>query len=195
MEEKQPELYDRSRVEEYGVPELKENVQALLQEAYGENKLSLDEYERRISIAEKAQTKLELQEVISDFPDKQRVREKKEPLPAVESSGDIVLSIIGDRNVDVSETEKENITALSIIGDLTIDYRKKNNLPQNISINHVSIIGDTVIKVPKNVKVIKNFFTLIGDVKHQKCKNSEGYDRVITLKGFKLIGDLTIIEE
>lgn len=187
-----PEQHKQKELRHYGVPKIRKKVIDMLNSAFSTGDLELEEYERRIELAEKAKTINQLEEIIKDFPEELN---KSINSSDIADKKDVVFTIIGDREVSV-EDNSNKINAITVIGDLSLDFTDTKFNQKVLKTKVFSFMGDTIIKIPKDMKVKRKFFTLIGDIKYKKAKNTQDkYNKILIINGFKLIGDLIIMEE
>lgn len=177
----------------YGVPRLRERVLQKLAEAYSQNNLDLDEYERRVKRAQEARTIEQLQEVLADFEGPGA--ETLSPRTAAADRAEVFFALIGDREVTAEELPAHAVNAFTVIGDLRIDLSSLRE-GEVYTVNSVSIIGDTRLLVPPGAAVVRQFFTVIGDFKRKKDRQAPPGPSSCTviLKGFKIIGDVIVTE-
>lgn len=127
-----------------------------------------------------------------------------------------MVTLIGDRRLSAEDFYEPSVQLIHGIGDLVIDLRSISD-NQNLEINQFSLIGDTKILVPKGMTVRKrNFMCIIGEFRRRKRRDLSKFlgrlmgqpkskyeeeevevqptNSVLTIRGFKLIGDITIVD-
>ena len=178
----------------YGVPKLREDVIEKLSEAYSKDNLELAEYERRVKLAQDAKTIEELLKIIRDFP--QPKSQLSDLTETVSERGKFFITLIGDREVFTDDFKDNKLTIITAIGDATINLSSTEQEKKTYTINNFSLIGDTWLILPPNVNLIRKHFTFIGDYKRKGKREKKQKDKnyTVILKGFKLIGDVVIIE-
>ena len=216
----------------YGVPRRRQEIIEMLGEAYARNDLEQDEFERRLELAEQAQTIEELEAVVADFPSGGSTRSgvpteqtHLKPMEKVElerrlekldgMTAPTRFNFIGDLHITAAPAEPKVLRTVCIIGDTKVDLRPLSGMPGVFLIKIVSLIGDTRIHVPRGTPVEFRALSLIGD--RRRSSKGEGFlsrlARTITgasekadkpalppgptvvVTGFKLIGDMTVVEE
>ncbi len=194
MQSGPPSEGENRRYKHYGVPKLRNHVIQRLAEAYSNNELELTEYERRVKLAHEAQTVEELQSLLEDFTD-QEVR-LSDTYQVVSKTGRLFITLIGDREVFADDFIENKITILTALGDLTIDLSSIESKKNIYNITNISLIGDTRVIIPPNVDLVRHVFTLIGDFKRKRRRETKTVDKdcKVILRGLKLLGDVVIIE-
>ncbi len=214
--DKTPKKAADAHVQKFGVPKTRERVLEALSAAYIDQQLETDEYEKRIELAYQARTLDELEQTVYDFPNRDSIMQQ-EPRPFVGGGAQGVpqMTLIGDRTLTHLDFGAQPLQAFQLIGDFTVDLR---NVPDGslLELQAFSLIGDMKVLVPAGMTVEqRNLMTLIGEVRRRKkremvkmfkkwfgkAEESEAdvqrrdpTNAVLRLKGFKLIGDITIID-
>ncbi len=189
----------------YGVPEYRDTIAVALEMAFSENNLELEEYERRLDLAYKAESIEELEALVHDFPHYPKPGYSPPSAPVQEGDGQTKIVILGDQHLTGEDFSGRAMKTLSIIGDVNIDVRRFRDSREPIRIKIYSIIGDTRIIIPKGMQVQNRLTNLLGDYK--LVRNEEPADAsssvttyhqsqgVCILEGFNLLGDISIREE
>jgi hypothetical protein len=163
----------------FGVPRRREQIVALLSEAYARNDLEQAEFERRLERAEGARTIEELEALVADFPsdatERSAGRSPSEGSAAM-SGKDLEreisnldgmaaptrFNLLGDLHVSVMPSEPRVLRAVSVLGDTKVDLRGLSGLPGAFLLKVATLLGDTKIYVPRGTKVVTHLFSLIG---------------------------------
>lgn len=190
----------------YGVPELRDKIIMRLETAYAHNKLELDEYEKRLELAYKAEFIEDLEALIHDFPSLQQSANREivnnSDLESGAADDETRITLIGDQHLTAEDFSDKRIHTLSILGDVNIDVRRFRNCKEPIRIKISSFIGDTRIIIPRGMKVINRLKSLLGDyelvqneVQSLEAEQFEESVGTCILEGFSLLGDISIREE
>ena len=181
----------------YGVPDYRDKIIRRLETAYAGNKLELDEYERRLDLAYKAEFIEDLEALVHDFPALQQATDRE-----IEKADETKITLIGDQHLTAEDFSNKRIQTLSILGDVNIDIRSFRSCEEPIRIKISSFIGDTRIIIPRGMKIHNRFKSLLGDyelvrsdeenVQEEHLEESKG---TCILEGFSLLGDVSIREE
>lgn len=190
----------------YGVPNYRAKIIRRLETAYADNKLELDEYEKRLELAYKAEFMEDLEVLVHDFPDPQpdesREIDRETDLDISKTDDDTNITLMGDQNLSAEDFSNRKIQSISILGDINIDVRNFRNSEKPIHIKIYSCLGDTRIIIPRGMKVKNRLKSLLGDYELVRNKDqnfpkespaeSKG---ICILEGFSLLGDISIREE
>ena len=186
----------------YGVPEFRDKIIRRLETAYADNKLELDEYERRLELAYRAEYMEDLEVLVHDFPALQQPMDREIDQGFSAADDTVKVALIGDQHLSPEDFYKGRIQTLSILGDVNIDIRRFRNSRDPIRIMIHSFIGDTRIIIPRGMKVKNRLKSLLGDYElvrnDEQSPQEEGLEEskdACILEGFSLLGDISIREE
>jgi len=186
----------------YGVPEFRDKIIRRLETAYADNKLELDEYERRLELAYRAEYMEDLEVLVHDFPALQQPMDREIDQGFSAADDTVKVALIGDQHLSPEDFYKGRIQTLSILGDVNIDIRRFRNSRDPIRIKIHSFIGDTRIIIPRGMKVKNRLKSLLGDYElvrnDEQSPQEEGLEEskdACILEGFSLLGDISIREE
>ncbi len=192
----------------YGVPEYRDKIIRRLETAYAENKLELEEYEKRLELANRVEFIEDLEVLVHDFPEQQRPKSRevddtneiRKDIP--EGDDNIKMALLGDQHLTAEDFYRKEISTVSIIGDVNIDIRRFRNSEEPVRVKIYSLIGDTRIIIPRGMKVRNRLKSLLGDyelLRNEREDDGEGSFPVArgtcVLEGFSLLGDISIQEE
>ena len=190
----------------YGVPEFRNRILRRLETAYADNKLELDEYEKRLDLAYKAEYVEDLEALVRDFPGHRqpagRDFTREADTDISEAEDDTKITLIGDQHLTAEDFSGKRIQSLSLLGDVNIDIRRFRDSEEPVRIKLFSLIGDTRVIIPRGMKVINRLKGVLGDF--ELVRNEEQLDReegleeyggTCILEGFSLLGDISIREE
>ena len=190
----------------YGVPEFRDKILRRLETAYADNKLELDEYERRLDLAYKAEFIEDLEYLVHDFPGHRQLASRdihnEVDTDISGSEDDTKITLIGDQHLTAEDFSGKRVQSLSILGDVNIDIRRFRGSEEPIRIKLASFIGDTRVIIPRGMKVINRVKGVLGD--YELLRNEEQIDLeealeescgTCILEGFSLLGDISIREE
>ncbi len=190
----------------YGVPDYRDKIIRRLETAYAGNKIELEEYERRLDLAYKAEFIEDLEVLVHDFPGNQQSggRDVTNDLDKDISGADdnTKIALIGDQHLTAEDFSNKSIHSLSILGDVNIDIRRFRHCEEPIRIKISSLIGDTRIIIPRGMKVKNRLMSLLGDYElvrnddeNLQAAQFEESEGTCILEGFLLLGDISIREE
>ncbi len=105
------------------------------------------------------------------------------------------LQVLGDREYDLADTDNGALRVISILGDSTVSLADLQP-GEEVELSSYSLLGDTTVIVPAGCEIVRRHFLLLGDEERQgrrSVRPGGGSARVV-LRGFKLLGDVTIVE-
>lgn len=197
--ESSPSNKPNKRPNVFGLPKHRERVISAISDAFSNNDLDIEDYEKRLEMAHDAKSLEELRQAVYDFPqvnslvpipkDKPVERQPTTknsfppaPRPSYAPSpaesfrqsfeGVDYLSVIGDRKLTSLDITKPNIKIVTGIGEGIIDLREIAQKFTHIRIENYCGIGNLKVRVPHNAQVSKSMFTVIGDTKRRKMGKS-----------------------
>lgn len=161
----------------YGLPKKREQVIAMLSEAYARDDLDQAEFERRLELAERAGTIEDLEALTADFPPDAVIHGEAPAGAAPLSEGELEREIarldglaaprrtllVGDLHVDVPPSSVRVLRIVSVFGDSTVDLRALSGLPGAFLLKVASFAGDTKVLVPRGTRVHLRVMSLAGD--------------------------------
>ncbi len=172
-----------------------------LTDCYARSVLDLRQYEDRRDQVMAARTSREILTATTDITVSRRTSEP-ETVPAGGEGGEVcsVLCIMGDRTL-APDTLAEPVQSTCIMGDVKIDLRNtaRAGTTDAFTINTLTIMGDTVIRVHADAVVHNDITAIMADVKDRDRKeeprDAPGGGRTgptIRLTGLALMADVKI---
>ncbi|MEM1135425.1 MAG: LiaF domain-containing protein [Bacteroidota bacterium] len=190
MDKSSPKNTDKSSKKPvvFGLPKYREKIITAISEAFANNDLDIEEYERRLDLAHDAKSIEDLRNTVYDFPQVNSllpIAQQQEQRPTFPSSTPNYapspaesfrksfenldhLNIIGDKRIYSTDITKPNIKVITVIGETFIDLREVALKFNHIKIENYCAIGSIKIRVPHNAQIKKNMIVLIGDTKKKK---------------------------
>ncbi|MFP4483978.1 MAG: DUF1707 domain-containing protein [Spirochaetaceae bacterium] len=106
------------------------------------------------------------------------------------------LQVLGDREYDLADMENGALRVLSMLGDSTVSLADLRP-GEEVVLTHYSLLGDMTIIVPAGCEITRRHVLLLGDEQRQGRRSARpgGQTPRVVLRGFKLLGDVTILEE
>jgi hypothetical protein len=198
-----------------GLPIRREEATTILTECYGANLLELDEFERRAETVQQATSLEEINEVIFDLPEKflKSLTEFKinenttKPITNTESKSinrnsiahtnksNKVISIMSERRLTGNWLHNNEVTILSIMGSSRLDFRNVDFPDTDIMITTSVIMGEVIIDVSKDVKVVIEATPIMGNIKTSDnliSKTIKDHTKVLIIKGVVIMGEVRI---
>lgn len=176
----------------YGLTERRREVCDLLAQAFAADRIELEDYERRLDLANSADCIEDLERVIHDFPADVRGSDRPE--------ADTKPAIVGDQHVDHHSYEPGAIRSIALVGDVTVYLEPPPPGSDPVVLTVFSLIGDTTVIVPRGMSVRNKVVSLLGDTEYRKSEEPEvaetpGSQGTCILRGFSLLGDIVIQDE
>ncbi|WP_230984988.1 DUF1707 SHOCT-like domain-containing protein [Microbispora oryzae] len=177
----------------------RESVVERLREASVEGRLTLAELTERSEAAYLAQTRAELAQLTADLPGADSVPAPRPfpqavPAPQAARPRTWVVAVMGDAKRDGTWRIDQEIGAVCVMGDLTLDLRQAEVRTREVDIAATCVMGDLKIIVPDGVDVQLSGATIMGDKKVKVLEAPLGQNApVIRIKAFVLMGDVKVI--
>jgi hypothetical protein len=190
----------RSMPTTYGLPKKREEVLNLLQQAFVDQNLEEQDYEQRLGKALSAKSIEELNEVIADFPERERKpiqtpqRSNAEVFTSLGKGSNFsaVLSkqtswldqkvsnpiksfvLMGEQNLSLAEADVEgkvlSIESQCFMGSLHLDLRAHKFEGKHVLIDLTLVMGEVRIRLPKGCIVENQISPILGEVSHSQQK-------------------------
>ncbi|MFP4485103.1 MAG: hypothetical protein ACLFO1_09650 [Spirochaetaceae bacterium] len=188
-------LFDDGNTEE-----LREETIDALTEAYAEDLLTTEDFERRVASANMADSARELRTILAAIPTAAPARRSpRETTPAAEGE-DTVFAILSSRTYYPPASGTGVASTITFLGSLVVDLRDVALRPDPVSVSIVSIMGDVKILLPAGASVDNRMVTLLADVK-DKTRSGKRRGRRgdagprIRLEGVCLMSDVKIVAQ
>lgn len=169
----------------FDLPRLRDQAMDLLTEAFANGTLSLEEYERRAGLIQKAMLPSEITGQIAGLPRSTAQRTENpaartearpsrasrpmpdglELIPVEEKSGspEFSLCIMGDRKLAGDWLNSDQATSFTLMGSTTLDLRGTVIPPGRLKIDAMAIMGEIQILVPPGLPVKMSAFPFMGE--------------------------------
>ena len=163
-------------------------VAQLLSEAASNGRLSLDEYESRLTRAYSAASYGQLERLTCDLPEALEYRRRKsKPAPST-----MLLAILSGFERRGRWNIPGRMTTFTLFGGGVVDLRYADFTSADVEIHAYSILGGQTIVLPPEVNVaVKGHGVMGGFDQHVEGKGTPGAPTV-TIKGFSLWGGVGI---
>ncbi|WP_086822481.1 DUF1707 domain-containing protein [Allokutzneria sp. NRRL B-24872] len=175
----------------------REQIAQLLNQAVGEGRLTLTEYNERVGLAYAARTRGELDLVVADLPVAAR-RPAATSLPAVHEGGtgkrQWAVAVMSGAVRNGRWRVESDVTAFAMMGGVELDFRKAVLTSKVTTITAVAIMGGIQITVPPGVRVEVGGFSIMGGKDVNVDEDSVTADSpTIRINGFALMGGIEIV--
>jgi hypothetical protein len=175
----------------------REAVVEQLREASVEGRLTLAELTERTEAAYLAATHAELAQVTADLPG---TAGHLAPAPAASSPDRPgkkrrwYVAVMGDSKRRGKWRVDDEIGAVAVMGDVTIDLREAEVRSNEVEVLAISVMGDVKIIVPDGVDVDLSGVAIMGDKKVQVVEAPSGQNvPVIRVRAYAVMGNVKII--
>ncbi|SDN56708.1 DUF1707 SHOCT-like domain-containing protein [Allokutzneria albata] len=173
----------------------REQIAQLLNQAVGEGRLTLTEYNERVGLAYAARTRGELDLVVADLP---VARPSAAPLPAVYEGGtgkrQWAVAVMSGAVRNGRWRVEADISAFAMMGGIELDFRKAVLTSKVTTITAVAIMGGIQITVPPGVRVEVGGFSFMGGKDVNVDEDSVTPDSpTIRINGYAVMGGIEIV--
>ena len=152
------------------VEEYRQTVLDAIATAYAYDKLTLQEYENRVDVIQKATTLDAILAQVSDLPlsfaplDSDRTIVAVDQTPGSENPT-FALCIMGERKLTGEWLKGRSVTSITVMGETKIDLRNAALPPGTLKIQAFAVMGEIDILVPKGVPVSMNVVPFMGEAR------------------------------
>lgn len=178
-----------------------------LTEAFARGGVSMDEYERRVSIMTALDAPAAIRDLVADLPalppKPAETRKSRMPVrpssrflnPAIVGAQAVSsMCIMGDRSMAGNWLTSDKVSSFTVMGSTRIDFRNTELPPGRVKVDVFTVMGDTRIIVPADVPVRMSTGVFMGDTRGNGDVNQQtaGAETWIEISGFVLMGDLRV---
>ena len=183
--------------------EARERTVEALCAQFARDALDTPEFERRIDLAYRAATPLQLAELTSDLPVLASSREPavraaapagtaRVPASQVQSSQFVVAVMAGTERKG-AWIPARNVYSLAFMGGVGLDFREARFGPGVTEVTVVALMGGVEIIVPPGLRVQADGFAIMGAFEHRSDDVAPGTDTpVLRINGMAMMGGLEI---
>lgn len=198
---------------EKNLPALRDQALDLLTDAFATGSLSLEEYEQKAELIQKARLPSEIRDQLSGLPQpqsqpKEHPAARTEPklsrpipaalelIPVEEKTGspEFSLCIMGDKRMRGEWLNSDQATSFTLMGSSTLDLRGTTLPPGRLKIDAVAIMGEIQIIVPEGLPVKMSAFPFMGEatVKGQVEQRIVKGMPWVDVSGIALMGSIVV---
>ncbi|WP_084463896.1 DUF1707 SHOCT-like domain-containing protein [Microtetraspora fusca] len=175
----------------------REAVVERLREASVDGRLTLAELTERTEAAYLARTHAELAQLTADLPGGAPAPAHQPAAPAPSGGGKLrkwIVAVMGDAKRQGTWRIDQEIGAVCVMGDVTLDLREAEVRSNTIDIVATCVMGDVKIIVPDGVDVELSGMTIMGDKKVQVIEAPPNRNApVVRVRAYVVMGDVKII--
>jgi hypothetical protein len=174
----------------------REQAASVLNEALAEGRLSVAEHSQRIDAVYEAKTHAEIAPLVEDLPAKGTTSQmaRRTGVQPSGKRGSMIVAIFGGATRKGRWHAEPSMTAVTIFGGATLDFREAVLPAQEITLNCTCIFGGIEIIVPPEMRVIDRGVAIFGgrDTGSDSAE-AEGPDApVLRLTGLTLFGGIDL---
>jgi uncharacterized protein DUF1707/cell wall-active antibiotic response 4TMS protein YvqF len=174
----------------------REQAATVLNEALAEGRLSVAEHSQRLDAVYEAKTHAEIAPLVDDLPAK-RTASQVAPRTEVEPSGrggSVIVAIFGGATRKGRWHAERSMTAVTIFGGATLDFREAVLPAQEITLNTTCIFGGIEIIVPPEMRVTDRGVAIFGgrDTGSDGSEVDSADGPVLRLTGLTLFGGIDV---
>lgn len=187
--------------------EERDYVLSLLQDAYAEGRLTLEDMSERQSRALQATYRDEFVDLLRDLPGGDAAmsaiaeQQRSHPPVAFQRFGAAVpgtpqqaTAFFGDKRLQLTPTSRR-ARARSFFGDTKVDACPAFAPGTVVEVDARMLCGDVQVYVPEGVRVEDRTTTVFGDVSIKKHAEGDGSNGTLLITGFLLFGDVEVLPE
>jgi hypothetical protein len=169
----------------------RERVVQLLSEHFAEDRLALDELERRLELAYKAGTVAELDALVADLPhtptpSRALTAEQVAAAPPEER----IVAVLSSSVRHGGWLVPARLRIIALFGNAELDLRDAHFAPGVSEIHVSAIFGNVEITVPPGVRVENNGSAILGNFEINAGANSAQPDVVLRITGRAVFGNV-----
>lgn len=175
-------------------------------EHFANDVLKVEEFERRVDVAHRAETLKELQDLLLDLPSGDlpiRVEDASKlpmarPEPAVPASRvkdrDTVVAVLSASNRKGRWIPARRSTVVGVLGSVELDYREALLGPGVTEVMAVAVLGSIEILVPPGLYVECEGIAVLGNVEHVEDSPLEVHPDgpMLRIRGVSVLGSVEV---
>jgi hypothetical protein len=174
----------------------REQAASMLNEALAEGRLSVAEHSQRLDAVYEAKTHAEIAPLIEDLPAKgtaQAPAQRTEVAPAG-GHGSMIVAIFGGATRKGRWHAEQHMTAVTIFGGASLDFREAVLPAKEITLNTTCICGGIEIVVPPEMRVVDRGVAIFGgrDTGSDSAEAETADGPVLRLTGLTLCGGIDV---
>lgn len=167
-----------------GIDARREDAREHLSRAFADGRLDSAQYTDLMERVGAAGTIAEIASCTDD-------RTVNAPSPQRPTAADrSIVTVLGSRNLRGDWLRERYATSITLLGQTTLDLRDCE-LPQDLTIHLVSIMGECRVSVPSDVSVINSVTPLLAEV-NDRVPATAGTRRTIRITGVAIMSEVRI---
>lgn len=165
---------------------------------FAEDRIDANGLEQRIDRVYQAQTRAEIQKVVSDLPD---IPDPATDVGMVSSTAHVrqnqlLFALMGGTEKKGNWTPARQVHSVAIMGGLLIDFREAMFPPGVTEVNVLAWMGGVEILVPPGLRVECEGFGFMGgfEGRDQPGANRHPNEPVLRVRGLALMGGIEVVD-
>ncbi len=155
-----------------------------LQEAVGDGLIELDEFDGRIDIVLRAQTRGDLEPAFTGLPADRPDRTRRPRR--------MIAAVLGEDKVDGPWRPADKTITVAALGETTLDFRHAQLDREEVAVTAVAWLGEVNIVVPPDVEVEMSGFALLGERKDRSLTPADDRGPLLRLRAFAVLGEIKV---
>lgn len=176
--------------------DVRERAIQQLSDAFARDLLELDEFERRLTIAHRAEAPAELEPLTADLP---APASASALVPIARAPGAVrdrqtLVAVMGGSQRSGRWTPPRKLRVLALMGGTTLDFREATLAPGVSEVYVVAMMGGAQIIVPPQLAVEMNGIAIMGGFEHtERAPTEPDPDRpLLRVHGLVCMGGVNI---
>ncbi|HKK92845.1 MAG TPA: DUF1707 domain-containing protein [Longimicrobiales bacterium] len=176
-----------------------------LSDAFADDRLGMEEFERRLELAHRAETSEELTELLADLPrEAAPVARRPDPVPSHPSTPrppapvrvpekSLVAGVLGGGDRSGGWVPARNTTAIGVMGGVSLDLRESPLASGVTEIECYTLMGGIDIIAPPGVHIECNGIGFLGGFEYRQEEPPMDPDApVLRISGFAVMGGVSV---
>ncbi len=173
-------------------------AEELLKEAFAQNRLDLDEYEKRTDLLVNARTRAELELIINDIAKSGSYSESRYPKHENLRQGNLNfphITVMGERTSSLELSSGQHVFT-TVMGSNKVHIKASPLCYDVLKIFNTTIMGELVIYVPAGVPVQVNVVPIMAEVSIDPriSQNIPGANPEVIISGTVIMGEIRIVQ-
>jgi hypothetical protein len=160
-----------------------------LREAAAHGRLTLEEFTERMHTAYDARTRTQLEELVRDLPTEASAAM---PEPARRAPRRWIVSVMGNAVRRGRWRVAEHATAVTVMGNATIDLRHAELSGPEVTITVLTTMGNTYVVVPPGVDVDLSAIAIMGNRVDQSRSDVRPGAPLVRITGVVFMGNIFV---
>ena len=180
------------------VRDARERVIARLSDAFAQGELDVDELDRRLELAHRSESVVELDELVAGLHASSKAAlvpfAPAELSPAQQEARQNVVAVLGNANRAGAWTPPRHLRVYAVLGNTELDFREARLVPGAIDIEVTACLGNVTVIVPPSLAVEMNGTAVLGSFEHsERAPASPDPARpVLRVHGLACLGNVEI---